>query len=318
MPFRFKLDEPIEKGFRRIGAEQIERARRQVSAGVDAATEIHEARKALKRVRALLRIGRNGLGEAVFHAENARFREIAARMAPARDRHVLLQTLATLAATAPPAAKGAVARFQNAIAATAGNEPGTVDRTRIAGELDRALHRFKRLRLVPDEFATILSGMTRSYRRARKSFAAAYRSGDDEAFHTWRKGVQAYWRHMALLSSAWSDHFEANVAAARALSQLLGEDHDLALLTMALAEHSPGTLSEADTATLEALIRQRQQRLRMAASPRGDLLFSEKPEALSRRIGALWQAGTAKRRVDRALEDADALENPAAQRLAGE
>lgn len=318
MPFRFKLDEPIEKGFRRIGAEQIERARRQVSAGVDAATEIHEARKALKRVRALLRIGRNGLGEAVFQAENARFREIAAHLAPARDRHVLLQTLAALAATAPPAAKGAVARFQQAIAARPEAEPETVDRARIAGELDRALSRFKRLRLVPHEFATVLSGLTRSYRRARKSFAAAYRSGEDEAFHTWRKGVQAYWRHMALVSSAWPDHFDANVAAARELSQLLGEDHDLALLTLALAHLAPGALSDADTATLEKLVQKRQQHLRMAASPRGDLLFSEKPEAVRRRIGALWQAGTAKRHVDRALDEAEALDAPATQRLAGE
>jgi hypothetical protein len=318
MPFRFKLDEPIEKGFRRIGTEQIERARRQVSAGADAVTEIHEARKALKRVRALLRIGRNGLGEPVFQAENARFRALAATLAPARDQHVVSQTLAVLAATAQPAAEGAISRFRKAISASNGSATEPIDRSHAERELDRAQQRFRRLRLDPDEFATIQSGMIRSYRRARKHFALAYRSGDDEAFHTWRKGVQAYWRHMALLSSAWTDHFQANVAAARELSQLLGDDHDLALLTMALASLPAGILSEADRAAVTMVIQQRQRRLRMAASPRGELLFSEKPEILSRRIGTLWHAGTAKRRVDRVIEEADELERRAPQRLAGE
>src|SRR5262249_47698860 len=85
MAFRFKIDEPIEKGFRRVGAEQIEKARRQLSANADPAAEVHEARKCMKRARALLRLGRNGLGETVYRAENAQLRSIAQSLSGARD-----------------------------------------------------------------------------------------------------------------------------------------------------------------------------------------------------------------------------------------
>ena len=77
MAFRFKLNEPVQKGFRRIALEQIERAERELSASENAEVATHETRKCIKRVRALLRIGRPGLGEPVYRSENARMREIA-------------------------------------------------------------------------------------------------------------------------------------------------------------------------------------------------------------------------------------------------
>lgn len=96
MAFQFKLNEPVEKGFRRIGLEQIERAERQLSASESLEVATHETRKSLKRIRALLRLAQPGLGDAVYGAENARFREIAALLAPARDSDVLVQTVTKL------------------------------------------------------------------------------------------------------------------------------------------------------------------------------------------------------------------------------
>src|SRR5262245_16407187 len=93
MAFRFKLNEPVEKGFRRIGLEQIERAERQLSASESLEVATHETRKSLKRVRALLRLARPGLGDTIYRAENARFREIGALLSSARDSDVVLETV---------------------------------------------------------------------------------------------------------------------------------------------------------------------------------------------------------------------------------
>ena len=86
MAFRFKLGESIEKGFRRIGLEQIDRATVQISGAEDPAKGVHELRKSMKRIRALLRLVRSGLGDTVFKAENARYRDIASGVAGARAR----------------------------------------------------------------------------------------------------------------------------------------------------------------------------------------------------------------------------------------
>ena len=109
MAFRFKLNEPVEKGFRRIGLEQIERAERQLSASESLEVATHETRKSLKRVRALLRLARPGLGDTVYRAENARFRDIGALLSSARDSDVLLETVTKLETLPGEVANAAIA-----------------------------------------------------------------------------------------------------------------------------------------------------------------------------------------------------------------
>lgn len=317
MAFRFKLDEPIEKGFRRIGAEQIERARRQVASAANPVAEIHEARKCLKRTRALLRLAREGLGEPVFQTENARFRNISAHLAPARDDHVMRETILKLAADAPPAAQRAIHRLRVAVLAELADPPAP-DRNRALAELERAASRFQRLKVKPDEFQTLERGLARSYRRGARYFAAAYRDNADESFHDWRKGVQSHWRHMALLSRAWPEHFDAGVGIARQLSQILGNDHDLAILKHRLPALALDALTPEERTSIADLIGERQELLRRAARPRGDMIFSERPKAFARRIAAIWSAAAAKGHADEVLDAAHKLDEETRESLAGE
>jgi len=320
MAFRLRLDEPIEKGFRRIGAEQIERARRQLEAHRDPAVEVHEARKCLKRVRALLRLGREGIGEATFRSENARFRAIAKRLAPARDNHVLLETLTRLEAERSEGPLGAtLGRLKAALLSEASQGPAgsrAADAGLAQAELAKALRRFRRLTIEPNDFATLARGVTRSYRRGLEWLGAAYAETTDEAFHEWRKSVQTHWRHMALLVRMWPEMVEARVAAARELSQILGEDHDLSLLKHHLAELGDGALSRAERGSVEALIRERQRVLRAAARPRGQMIFAERPKAHGRRIASVWDAAATRLREEKRAGRADAAEKPGGDALA--
>lgn len=304
MAFRFRLDEPITKGFRRIGAEQIERALAQLSAGTDVPTEVHEARKCLKRIRALLRLGREGLGEEVFAAENARFRDIAGRLSSARDDHVLCETLVKLeAATDDAGALAALTRLRAASLVSQGEnvvaqlDPATV--AEVQAELARALNGFRRLALKPNTTSALVAGLVRSYRQGRKGLVTAYATGDDEALHTWRKAVQAHWRHMALLTRLWPALFEARVEAARELSQILGDDHDLALLKSRLEAEQ---LALEEKNALLALVSDRQSLLRRLAEPRGEMLFAASPKAHGRWITAVWDAAVARAKADKAAE----------------
>jgi len=301
MAFRFRVDEPVEHGFRRIGAEQIERARRQLQSGTDAAGAVHETRKCLKRIRALLRLARVGLGDTVFHAENARFRAIAGTLAAARDDYVLLETVVKLTAESDgPATSLALRRFKEVVVADRPAEAAATADHRAEADtaLERAARRFKRLRLEPDTFATLEQGLVRNYRKGLARRDAAYAENTDEAFHDWRKCVQARWRHMALLSRAWPAMFEAEVEAARSLSQILGHDHDLALLRAKLALLPPDALPRGDAHEIETLITTRQKALRHAACPQGEVLFAERPKAHGRRISGIWHGAAAAIRAE--------------------
>ncbi len=311
MAFRFRLREPIVKDFRRIGAEQIERALGQLSAGVDIPKEVHEARKCLKRVRALLRLGREGLGEEVFQAENTRFRTIAGRLSSARDDHVVIETLVQLEATADDdEARAALRRARAAILQTrtaedtAGRAVDPATLSEVQAELTCALEGFRDLKLSPKGAPTLVAGLVRVYRRGRKGLLTAYATGNDEDFHTLRKAVQAHWRHMALLTRLWPQMFSARVEAARELSQILGDDHDLALLKTRIAALDAEALSDVENDALLALILARQDMLRRLAKPRGIMLFAAPPKAHGRWIAALWDAAVAKAKLDSEAEKA--------------
>src|SRR4029079_19518957 len=96
MTYRFKLQEPIGPGVRRIGLEQIEIAEAKLSSKEDVAAAIHDARRCLKRVRALLRLIRPGLEEDVYRREVERLASTGKLLSGARDLDVMRQTLRKL------------------------------------------------------------------------------------------------------------------------------------------------------------------------------------------------------------------------------
>jgi CHAD domain-containing protein len=295
MAFRFRLNEPIQKGFRRIGIEQLDRAERQLVIDGNPEKAVHETRKCLKRARALLRLVHPGLGDARFRTENARLRDIAALLAPARDSHILAETIAKLE-SAPGRSGNPAHAALAALRRIVQEDAQGVDRTPDASiaealrKLGAAKKRLRRLDLHPATFAMLERGLEQSYRCARRAFRKAYSKGTDEAFHEWRKTVQQHWRHMALLSHAWPDLLGARVAAARTLSQILGDDHDLALLTAFAASLPPSRLPRSHAREIARLARVRQGELRKLAAPRGERLFVEGARGHSRRIGEMWRA----------------------------
>jgi hypothetical protein len=159
--------------------------------------------------------------------------------------------------------------------------------------LGEAKRRLAQLQLEGKGFDIVGAGLEASYRKARRAFHRAYAEPSDEAFHEWRKGAQQHWRHMALLSRAWEGCLNARVAEARALSQLLGDDHDLALLVGYVHSEPASALSGPQVAGIEKLARQRQDELRAVARPRGLRLFAEGGRGLRRRMAAYWEAAVA-------------------------
>lgn len=286
MAFRFKLGESFEDGFRRIALEQVDRASSQLQHGDKQDVAIHETRKGLKRVRALLQLMRPAIGNDTFKSENALIRDIGLSLSGARDRDVLLATAAKLD-TAGRRAVGET--IKEAILASNGkHEPLPL---KVATEqLAAARKRLSELTVAGAGFDVIGQGLENSYRRARKAMRHAYEEPSDEAFHEWRKGTQRHWRQMALLSRAWPACLEARVSEARELSQLLGDDHDLAVLVAFLHSEAAAGISEEVVAVAETAARAQQEQLRLHAKPRGERLFAAKPRRLRDDIAAYWEA----------------------------
>jgi hypothetical protein len=93
---------------------------------------------------------------------------------------------------------------------------------------------------------------------------------------------------MQLISRAWPEALSARAGEAKELSRLLGEDHDLAVLSAHVAQAAPESLTREDKAAISRLCRSCQAEIRAQAEPRGTRLFAEPAEELRRRIEAYW------------------------------
>ena len=167
--------------------------------------------------------------------------------------------------------------------------------------------------LHPGSFETIVAGLTMSHRAGRKALARALETPeDDETLHDLRKSAQAYWRQMILVQHAWPEACLARAAAAKLVADLLGHDHDIALLDGVLASPDGQVLSAADRRALVRYCTARHDDLRAEAMPKAQLLFVEKSDQLGARIQSLWEAA---QRADRTrARGADKSEAPAVRR----
>lgn len=299
MPYRFKINEPVEKGFRRIAREQLDASLAEL-AGVDVGPRnVHECRKSLKRLRALVRLAADAIGDGTARRRAKALGEIAKLLSARRDQTVMLETIANLSGELSETVD-ALQPLKASLTAHAPNEPEILDfaiAQRARQLLVHEVKKFDRVTFNKRGFAALSGGLEASYRQGRKAFKYAYEEPTDENFHDLRKAVQWHWRQMSLLSKAWPDEFAVRVNAARELSQLLGDDHDLAML-VAAASHSRD-MSDEQKDTAVAVCRQQQQILRATAEYRAKRLFAEKAAPFVARVGAYWRCS---RSLDPRLE----------------
>ncbi len=292
MTYRFKLQEPISQGVRRVGLEQIEIAEAKLSSKDDVSAAIHDARRCLKRVRALLRLIRPGLEESVYRQEAERLAGIGKLLSGVRDLDVMRQTLGQLESRFDALPVGAAERLAKLVAQGhgLGRRSGTDGRRQALLRLGQSKRFFTAKATAGIELGHLIDGVGDTYRKARKAFRQAYRKPSDESFHIWRKRVQQHWRHMALLSRGWPEAMAARASEAKELSRLLGEDHDHSILLGFARERGASILEPQDIEALTALCRSCQAELRAAARPRGERLLAEPPGNLEERVGLYWMS----------------------------
>lgn len=322
MAYRFKLNEPFDKGFRRIADEQIDLAEEVLRKGEDRVAAVHEARKCIKRIRALLKLLGPAIGVEAYRRENRRLRDIARLLSGHRDADVLGATAARF--TSAPSAQ-----VRKAALTIAGEAGQGVTREQSADAIEKAIAALEAARAALGEiefrgrgFKAIRRGLERTYRDGRRAMMAAYDAHHDEAFHEWRKAVQAHWRHMLLLENGWAQVMTARAALAKETAELLGEDHDLYLLiekassAASAAEGEGGGLGE--WRDLVAAARQRQQQIRRELAAKGEALYAEGATEFADRIRHYWKAAKAARRLARQPAEPGAAPRPGRDKEASE
>lgn len=296
MPYRFKLDEPFDEGVRRVVRAQVDLALGELGDGPVPPTGVHACRKAIKRLRALVRLVGPAFKQDAAKRHETSLKQLARLLSDARDRAVLLETIEMLRARADRDVAEQLSAMAAWVRGGSGGQAVFYDDRSAA----RVRARLKALSKDVDEtpirgrgFGVVAKGMAKSYSRGCKAVRRANRVQTSDAYHELRKAVQTHWRHVSLLSRAWPDMFALRIAEVRELSQRLGEDHDIAVLVQAarkIAKAPDSPLTPAGLQAISALAASEQYALRMAFRGRAERVFAETPDAFATRMQALWKA----------------------------
>ncbi len=279
MGYRFKRsDRDIASALRRITREEIDKAMASVDRRDDLHDGIHDARKKCKKLRGLIRLVRPVFPG--YAAENAALRDAARHLAALRKHGAALETLDRLCAARPDDVdRNAVETLRAALDKRAKTEAIDDLEARLSAfRTDLAACRARSADWTLDAtgFAALVGGLHDTYAKARKDMRTARKTHAAEDLHSWRKQAKYHWYHARLLKPIKPAKIRHRIAQASALTDLLGEYHDLVDFRALLAS---GLLPQDACAAFLAPAAAEMTRLEGAAFDLGRALFSEKPHA---------------------------------------
>ncbi len=295
LAFRLKRKEEAGDGIRRVVHGRIAKVLEALEVDIDAdrAGAIHSARKDLKKIRAVLRLAREELGDDLFRAESRRYRAAGRALSGSRDAEVKVQTLAALedhfGKRGPSASAGGWRRLLEAERDAAERRASSADSGALGeaiGAVSAGQEAIDSWPLEGGSWGLIGAGLRRSYSRGRTAMRRVAADPDPELVHDWRKRSKDLWYQLRLIRRAWPEVLGETVESTHHLADLLGDHHDLTVLAADLESRA----SVGSKPQLAELIRRRQAELLDEALELGERLYAEKPKAFAKRIRAYWSA----------------------------
>jgi CHAD domain-containing protein len=291
--YRLKRREPVPDAVRRIALGRLDDAIEQLWGETDSdeAKAVHEARKDLKKVRSLLRLVREPLGEDLYSLESTYYRDAGRQLSGLRDAEVMQQTLGDVGEGNGDLLER-VTWLQRSLRSGQEEAAGEARErmAAVAGRLEAGRERIADWPLEGEGWELLEGGVRRSYRRGRNRFAEAEQDPTAERLHEWRKRVKDLWYHTRLLRGADREMIGGLADQLDRLSDQLGDEHDLVVLEAKAHERpADGARREGLTDLLRAIERRRGE-LQYTAFMLGRPLYSRKPKAFAKALGKRWQA----------------------------
>ncbi len=295
MSARLRRDESGTEGVRRV-------VRREVRKALESLTPkrpprdvaLHQARKRIKRARAALRLVREPLGDRAYRRENEKLRDAARPLSSSRDAKVLV---AAFDRVAGPSSRGRANALADARAVLVGDQLRA--RRRLLGGRSplkptrRALQSVRRRargwKLGSRSWRALGGGLDRVYRAGRSQLAATRRRPTDANLHELRKLAKYLWQQLEILEPIAPSTIRSLARRAHELSDRLGEDHDLAVLSARLSR-SDSQAPRAAARFVSGHVGRARDELRAKAFELGRRVYELDPDELTHKLEARWRA----------------------------
>lgn len=283
MGFYLQPEESSADAVARIIGELLDKVHRDLKEpqeGQDAA--IHEVRKSMKKLRAMLRLVRPVIRKKAFVSADRAVRDFARQLGGARDSAVVLATFDELMAhysaflnesTLLPIRQALATRHQLAME----QQQAGLDFATLKSKFDDLDEHFSRLDLGEFTNKILLDSAQESYRECRAALASLHVDPSTEHGHALRKQVKYLWYQIRMFQKADTAQIRQQIQELDELGEMLGRDHDLALLGETL-QGDPGICCNAIRCEIvSGLIETRRIAILSAALRLADRIYAQKP-----------------------------------------
>ncbi len=298
MAYRFERGETVPEGTRRITIEQIHRALNHLGdADGDREEHIHESRKCMKRLRGLVRLVRAELGDETYRRENECFRDVSSILAGMRNAAALIEALDELLAWLGP--RTPRSRFDNIRRWLIGRRDEAYGQSRpvdvrveerAMSALSDAEKRLGSWSFSRDGFEALERGLRQVYARGRREYGEVQWRPAATVMHEWRKRVKYQWYHTQILRDTWPALMEVAEKELDQLGDLLGKDHDLAILSETVRGEFPRAKATSTIRALEHRVAERRASYHNECLVLGQRIYAERPTAFVRRLDGYWRS----------------------------
>jgi len=293
--FRISKRESVKENINRILLEQIDYILKHCkNEPEDMHISIHEIRKSIKRIRAILRLIREEIGYSSYYRENVFYRDIGRSISDLRTYNVLVLMLEdlknnldgsiTTEALEPLIESVGMQREKLLF--------GILSDKRILYDLSvkfaEARSRIAELPIEKDSFEVFSGGIYRMYRQGKDLFLSVRKDPSMHQLHDLRKRMKYLWYQIEIIRPIYPGPLKAYASSLENIADKLGVYHDLAVLSKYLNEVDRGlkkghkqTLMDACEFKKEALL---PDIMRMTGAA-----LSEEPGALLHRMNEYWK-----------------------------
>lgn len=250
---------------------------------------LHEARKGIKKLRALLLLVR-AADKPLMKGEGRRLRDAARLIAGPREATATVETVDRFIAGFPAKVETChLAEIRDALDARHARITGqALDEARdaAAAMCRAALERLRRSQPLADvsDGAVVAKGFAKALKHWGKALEKARARGEPEDFHELRKAVKAHWAQLGLLSNFIGGNIKKRRAEVEELGERLGEINDIHVMRDGLASGTLGLPEAIDTKPFDRLLRKNVGALSKQALSEARRLLADAPGKPEKRL----------------------------------
>lgn len=288
--FRVHRRRPLRKTLRKVFVSLVSRVEKELAVTPLTPPSVHEARKSVKRLRALVSLVSDHL-KSKAHVFDRTLRDVNRVLSATRDATVAIATLEHLARDHGNGLSNDFAAAQAALdrrLAQTREHDFHVERD-VVTPLKRLQQRWQKHTWPSHEWRLLEPNLRRTYRNGRRMVREVADGAPAERLHDLRKLVKHTQYHAEFLKRTGTPRLPAEHDEWERLADLLGQHHDLWVLRELLRTMSTKDLPRISRTLVLAEVGHAARNLELQVSELAPILYAERPRAFTDRWHAYWK-----------------------------